>query len=772
MNNYSYTQNADGSVTVADLRAGAPDGTDTDINIQNFQFGDGLVLTQAQLAFSVVMGTPGNDVLTGSAIANSGQIILGLAGNDTLTAGIGGNTILDGADGNDTLRDAGAAAAASLVDTMSGGAGDDTYVVTRANDVIIEQTNAGTDTVQTTLSTYQLPANVERLVYTGSGSFTATATVAGEQITGGTGADSLGDGGLTNVVLRGGGGADTFTVTSSSTTVNETAGSTNATVMTTLASYTLPDNVQNLTYSGTGNFTGNGNGLANTITGGIGNDTLFGNGGNDTLFGNGGNDNLIGGVGNDRLSGGAGADTFVLDLTALTPSQPGAGIVDHILDYNQGNSGIFNPAEGDTFDFSALLSAGSGQPVGNLVRVLENPSGTAAILQIDQDGAANGAHWTTIAQLDGVHTGDGVKIVMNGGATANITATLVDHAGFVQPTFELAAFGPGAGGWSSDDQYPRELADVNGDGMADIVGFGHAGVYVSLATGNGHFAAPTFELAAFGPGAGGWSSDDLYPRELADVNGDGMADIVGFGQAGVYVSLATGNGHFAAPTFELAAFGPGAGGWSSDNLYHRELADVNGDGMADIVGFGQAGVYVSLATGNGHFAAPTFELAAFGPGAGGWSSDDLYHRELADVNGDGMADIVGFGQAGVYVSLATGNGHFAAPTFELAAFGPGAGGWSSDNLYHRELADVNGDGMADIVGFGQAGVYVSLATGNGHFAAPTFELAAFGPGAGGWSSDNLYHRELADVNGDGMADIVGFGQAGVYVSQAHDFHLI
>jgi beta-glucanase (GH16 family) len=112
----------------------------------------------------------------------------------------------------------------------------------------------------------------------------------------------------------------------------------------------------------------------------------------------------------------------------------------------------------------------------------------------------------------------------------------------------------------------------------------------------------------------------------------------------------------------------------------------------------------------------------------------------------------------------------AAP--ELAAFAPGAGGWSSDDLYHRELADVNGDGKADIVGFGQAGVYVSQAIGNGHFAAPTFELAAFAPGAGGWRSDDLYHRELADVNGDGMADIVGFGQAGVYVSQAHDFLLI
>ena len=32
------------------------------------------------------------------------------------------------------------------------------------------------------------------------------------------------------------------------------------------------------------------------------------------------------------------------------------------------------------------------------------------------------------------------------------------------------------GGWSSFT-YPRQLADVNGDGMADIVGFGNAGVW-------------------------------------------------------------------------------------------------------------------------------------------------------------------------------------------------------------------------------------------------------------------------------------------------------
>jgi FG-GAP-like repeat len=137
------------------------------------------------------------------------------------------------------------------------------------------------------------------------------------------------------------------------------------------------------------------------------------------------------------------------------------------------------------------------------------------------------------------------------------------------------------------------LADVNGDGRADIVGFGHAGVWVSLATGGGQFAAPTLELGAFGYNAGGWSSNNQYPRELGDVNGDGRADIVGFGHAGVWVSLATGAGHFAAPNLELGAFGYNAGGWSSDDQYPRELADITGDGKADIVGFGHAGVHTS-----------------------------------------------------------------------------------------------------------------------------------------------------------------------------------
>ncbi|WP_338664149.1 FG-GAP-like repeat-containing protein [Pararoseomonas sp. SCSIO 73927] len=350
-------------------------------------------------------------------------------------------------------------------------------------------------------------------------------------------------------------------------------------------------------------------------------------------------------------------------------------------------------------------------------------------------------------------------------ANAVGVGTILDNdVPFRSPGFALASFAPNAGGWTDNDTLPRHLADVNGDGAADIVGFGFDGVLVSLANGRGGFDNPTFELAAFGANRGGWVSDDTLPRELADVNGDGRADIVGFGFDGVLVSLANGRGGFDNPLFGLADFGANKGGWVSNDILPRHLADVNGDGMADIVGFGFDGVLVSLATGGGGFASPTFELAAFGANRGGWVSNDILPRHLADVNGDGRADIVGFGFDGVLVSLANGRGGFDNPTFEMAAFGANSGGWVSNDVVPRHLADVNGDGMADIVGFGFAGAHASLATGGGHFAPMTQLIADFAPLAGGWASNASVPRELADVNADGQDDIVGFGFAGVYTA--------
>ncbi|MBV9583406.1 MAG: VCBS repeat-containing protein [Alphaproteobacteria bacterium] len=99
---------------------------------------------------------------------------------------------------------------------------------------------------------------------------------------------------------------------------------------------------------------------------------------------------------------------------------------------------------------------------------------------------------------------------------------------------------PALTGWTSQDAFPRLLADINNDGKADIVGFGSSGVFDALATGGGGFGSPQADLQNFGtdPSAGGWSSQDLFPRALGDVTGDGRADIVGFASNGVVVAQA------------------------------------------------------------------------------------------------------------------------------------------------------------------------------------------------------------------------------------------
>jgi Ca2+-binding RTX toxin-like protein len=70
-------------------------------------------------------------------------------------------------------------------------------------------------------------------------------------------------------------------------------------VRTSLTSYTLGANVENLTFTGTAAFAGTGNALDNVITGGNGADTLNGGAGNDTLNGGGGNDHMTGSTGDD-----------------------------------------------------------------------------------------------------------------------------------------------------------------------------------------------------------------------------------------------------------------------------------------------------------------------------------------------------------------------------------------------------------------------------------------------------------------------------------------
>ncbi|HKZ96903.1 MAG TPA: cadherin domain-containing protein, partial [Hyphomicrobiaceae bacterium] len=301
INGTTFALTAFGVAKFNTLAAGSPPDTLT----INYEVSDGQATTSSSLTL---------DVLPEPAAAPGlGGPILGDTKANTL-ASAGGN------------------------DTLIGGKGNDTYIVD-LGDTITELVNGGNDTVRTDAAHYLLGANLERLVYTGGGDFVGTGNALANVITGGAGDDALVggrgndrltggagddsiDGGIGADMLIGGAGNDTYIINSFADQIVETAGAGGGTdtVFTALSQYTLPQNVENLTYIGAGNFNGTGNARANTLTGGAGkdkldggagNDTLDGGAGKDTLIGGGGKDTLIGGGGNDVLTGGAGADTFV-----------------------------------------------------------------------------------------------------------------------------------------------------------------------------------------------------------------------------------------------------------------------------------------------------------------------------------------------------------------------------------------------------------------------------------------------------------------------------
>lgn len=432
-----------------------------------------------------------------------------------------------------------------------------------------------------------------------------------------------------------------------------------------------------------------------TIANGAVIENAIGGAGNDTLTGNTANNILSGGSGNDEIYGGAGDDRLI------------------------GGEGI------DTALYTVMRSQ---------VTISRNADGTltinAGIEGIDVVGSVERLRFS-----DGIYQAS--QFSVSGGVLVN-------------------NFAVGAGGWSSQDLHPRHIADVNGDGFSDIVGFGQSGVLVSFGALNGTFSNAATVVSNFGQTAG-WSSDNLFHRELADVNGDGRADIVGFGIAGTLVSVAKGDGSFDNPGTGIENFGANQG-WSTQDGFARTVGDVNGDGNADLVGFGYAGTLVSLGNGDGTFRGASLAVANFGVEQG-WSSDNLFHRIVADVNGDGADDILGFGYAGTLVALSNGDGTFGQAQLALTNFGKNQG-WASQDAFARDAADVNGDSYADIVGFGVAGTYVAYGQANGSFSTASFDLDNFGANQG-WLSDTVYHRELADIDNDGLNDIVGFGFSGV-----------
>ena len=176
--------------------------------------GDGFNNTLiGQIGRDYIQGLGGDDTLYGynptdlANITKDGADYLdGGAGNDQLFGGYG-NDVLDGGAG---------------ADTMTGGMGDDIYVIDNVGDVIVENANEGTDTIQIAATynpgTYVIPTNFENVLVLGNFNVNVTGNAADNRITGNDGNNALsglgGDdrliGGKGNDTLTGGAGNDIF----------------------------------------------------------------------------------------------------------------------------------------------------------------------------------------------------------------------------------------------------------------------------------------------------------------------------------------------------------------------------------------------------------------------------------------------------------------------------------------------------------------------------------------------------------------------------------
>lgn len=274
--------------------------------------------------------------------SNLGGTINGGTGNDLFYGGTG-NDILNGGTG---------------VDTMIGRAGNDTYYVDTLSDIVTEYSNEGTDKVISSI-TYTLGSNLENLTLSGTGNINGTGNSFNNIITGNSGNNSL-YGGTGIDTMIGGLGNDTYYVDNASDVVTENINEGTDIVLSSIT-YTLGNNIENLTLSGTGNISGTGNTLNNIITGNSGNNTLNGAAGNDTMIGSIGNDTYYvdstGDVVVDVENGGT--DTVISSITYalgnnienLTLSGTGninatGNALNNIITGNSGNN-IFNSGAGN-----------------------------------------------------------------------------------------------------------------------------------------------------------------------------------------------------------------------------------------------------------------------------------------------------------------------------------------------------------------------------------------------------------------------------------------
>ncbi|NDI87643.1 FG-GAP-like repeat-containing protein [Undibacterium crateris] len=300
---------------------------------------------------------------------------------------------------------------------------------------------------------------------------------------------------------------------------------------------------------------------------------------------------------------------------------------------------------------------------------------------------------------------------------------------------------------SDPSQYESAVfGKITGSTLDDLCYRKSDGLYCVGNDGSGGYSSKSaIKVSSEFSDVNGWN--DIKKQKtirLADINGDGKADLCAVigSDLGCFLNTSiNGSISFSSVKTTILTNLPVADIQADGNYKTLSFADINGDGKLDLCYRTKGGVscYLNKSTSTSTISFSSAQLVNIFGGNQGWNQEYYGGTVMfADVDGDGIADVCGRGSNGFFCARSTSNANtvsFETPRIwtQLNQLSD-AQSWNTLNFKNIKLADINGDGRADLCIRDSSGISCALSSGTG-----------FG------FLKNLTRDEFSDKNGWGSA---------------------